>query len=200
MNQRGFTWKKLSVCFVLTAFLLVSCGGGKITEYSAKQVYQDSRGKEGTHNIFVSHDKIRMEMRSPEGEDSMVMICRKDKGVAWILFPEKKAYSESKLDEATLQKTFGAIQDDVKKEELGRETVNGFKCRKMRVETTSGIMGRKSVSTVWISDRLDFPIKSQGKDGGVVELREIRAGRQPSNLFEIPAGYTKRKIPFFGLG
>ncbi len=204
MKQKVFVWKRLSVCFVLTTLLLglTACSvGGKIKEYSAKQVYQDTGGQEQTHNIFVSHDKMRMEMRSPGEEGSMVMIYRKDKKVAWTLFPEKKFYVESKLDEAKLRKAFGEIQTDMKKEELGTETVNGFKCRKMRVETTSRIMGReiKSTATVWISDRLDFPIKSQGKDGGVMELRDIKPGRQSSDLFEIPAGCTQRKIPFFGM-
>jgi hypothetical protein len=205
MEQIVFVWKRLSVCFVLTALLLglAACsGGGKIKEYSARQVYQDAGGQERMHGIFVSQDKMRMEMHSPGGEGSMVLIYRKDKGVAWTLFPEKKFYIESKLDEAKLQKAFGEIQSDVKKEELGTETVNGFKCRKMRVETTSRIMGReiKSTATVWLSDRLDFPIRSQGKDGGVVELRDIKPGRQPSDLFEIPAGYTQKKMPFFGMG
>jgi hypothetical protein len=205
MNRKVFVRKKLSGCFVLTALLLglAACGssGGKMEEYSAKQVYKDSSGQEGTNKIFVSRDKIRMEMRSPKGEGSMVMIFRKDKKVAWTLFPEEKFYFENKLDEAKLQKAFGEIQDDVKKEELGIETVSGLKCRKMRVETTSSFMGRqiKTTSTVWVSDRLDFPVKIQSEEGGVVEMRDIKSGRQPSDLFEIPAGYTKRKMPLFGM-
>ena len=204
MNRKVFVRKKLSGCFVLTALLLglAACsGGGRIEEYSARQVYRNPNGQEGTNKIFVSRDKIRMEMRSPEGEDSMVMIFRKDKEVAWTLFPEEKFYFENKLDEAKLQKAFGEIQDDVKKEELGTETVSGLKCRKMRVETTSSIMGRqiKTTSTVWVSDRVDFPVKVQGEDGGVMEMRDIKSGRQPSDLFEIPAGYTKRKMPLFGM-
>ena len=205
MDKRVLTLNRRLGYFLLAVLLLglgACCGDGKIRQYSAKQVFKDSGGKEGVHNLFVSNDRMRMEMLSPKGERSMIVIYRKDKGLVWTLFPEKKAYTENKLDESTLQKTFGEIQDDVKKEELGVETVNGFKCRKMRVETTSRILVReiKSVSTVWVSDRLDIPIRSQGKDGGVVELRDIKPGRQPSDLFEIPEGYTEKKISFFGIG
>jgi len=33
-----------------------------------------------------------------------------------------------------------------------------------------------------------------------MELRDIKPGSQPADLFEIPAGYTKKDIPFFGMG
>lgn len=205
MDQRILVCKRLSVCFVFATFLLgvTACSvGGKIEEYSAKQVFKDPSGRAATHNLFVTPDKMRMEMRSPREEGSIVMIYRKDKGVTWTLFPEEKFYIEAKLDEAKLQKTFGEIPMDVKKEDLGTETVNGFKCCKMRVETTTRIMGReiKSTSTVWTSDRLDFPVRSQGEDGGVIDLRDVKPGSQPADLFEIPAGYTKREMPAFGMG
>jgi len=205
MEQKIFVGKRLFfVCLTLTFFLFgaSACNGNeKIEEYSAEQVFKDAGGRERVHNIFVSHDKIRMEMRSPMGKGSMVMIHRKDKGVTWTLFPEQKFYIESSLDKEKFQKFFGEFPMDTEKEDLGTETVNGFKCRKMRVETTTSIMGReiKSTSTVWTSDRLDFPVRSQGKDGGVMELRDIKPGSQPSDLFEIPAGYTKRDMPFFGM-
>jgi hypothetical protein len=205
VDQKKIIGKGVLICVALAAFLLVlgGCGGGgKIEEYSAKQSFKDPGGREGTHNIFVSHGNMRMEMRSPMGEGSMVVIFRKDKGVTWTLFPGEKIYMENKLDEAKLQKTFGKIPMDINKEDLGTETVNGFKCRKMRVETTTSIMGReiKSTSTVWTSDRLDFPIRSQEKDGGVMELQDIKPASQPSDLFEIPEGYTKKDMPFFGMG
>jgi hypothetical protein len=197
--------KMLLMCFGLAGFVLClwACGqGGKIEEYSAKQFFKDPGGREGTHNIFVSHGNMRMETRSPMGKGSMVVIFRKDKGVTWTLFPENKFYMENKLDQARLQKTLGKIPMDTTKEDLGTETVNGFKCRKMRVETATNIMGQeiKSTSTVWTSDRLDLPLRSQGKDGGIMELRDIKPGSQPPDLFEIPAGYTKREMPFFGVG
>jgi len=205
VDQNKNIGKRVFICFALAGFLLGlgACGGGgKIEEYSAKQFFKDPGGREGTHNIFVSHGNMRMEMRSPMGKGSMVVIFRKDKGTTWTLFPEEKFYIENKLDEAKLKKTFGKIPMDTKKEDLGTETVNGFKCRKMRVETTTNIMGReiKSTSTVWTSERLDFPIRSQGKEGGVMELRDIKPGSQPSDLFEVPAGFTKRDMPSFGMG
>lgn len=199
INRRSLYVSLLLACFLLGP---AACGGnGKIEEYSARQIFKDPAGREKTHNIFVSYGKMRMEMSSPRGEDSIVMIYRKDKEVAWTLFPEKKFYIENKLNEANLQKTFGKIPIDTNREDLGTETVNGFKCRKMCVKTTTHIMGREieSISTVWISDRLDFPVRSRTKDSGVMELRDVKPGRQPADFFEIPAGYTKRDMPFFDI-
>jgi len=51
MDQRFFVGKRLFVCLILVGFLfgLVACGGGgKIEEYSAKQVFKDPGGREGS--------------------------------------------------------------------------------------------------------------------------------------------------------
>jgi len=58
----------------------------------------------------------------------------------------------------------------------------------------------KSHSIVWISERLDFPIRTQNEDGSTTEFINIQQGAQPESLFEIPDGYQKAGNLFETLG
>jgi hypothetical protein len=53
-----------------------------------------------------------------------------------------------------------------------------------------GMNSNGDSSVVWLDPELRFPVKSQGKNGGG-ELHNIQEGAQPSNLFEVPAGFNK---------
>ena len=192
--------KYFLVSFLVLGVLLVMTNYGetwdKIDKYSAEQVVVDPGGKvERMGKLYVMPDKIRMEQSQPEGKDSMVMIFRIDQKVMRILMPEKKTYIENPLSEAELEKTLKKIPSniDVKEEDLGTETVNGFKCRKRRIETSTEFMGRqiRSRSIVWVSDQLDFPIRTQSEDGHITELQNIKPGSQPDKFFEVPTGYKK---------
>ena len=52
-------------------------------------------------------------------------------------------------------------------------------------------------TTVWVDDKLHFPIKSQTSDGSSFELSNIKEGEQPASLFDPPADY--RKIDLGGM-
>ena len=81
----------------------------------------------------------------------------------------------------------------MKEEDLGTETVSGYKCRKKRVETTQKIMGKKTTTRVitWTSDKFSFPLRTQTEDGAITELRSIKKGPQPDKLFKPPSDYEK---------
>lgn len=185
------------VCFVVVAVMFMSAGSvyaAKIKKFSADQVSLAPDGKiAGSGKIYVTPDKIRMEMRSPRGEGNMIMIMHRDNNLYWMLNPGEKKYFERPLNEKeweTMAK--GAIKSKTEKD-LGTETVNGFKCRKKEVEMVVEILGfkRKNRSTVWISKKLDIPIRTRTEDGHVTELRNIKKGRQPKKLFKVPDGYQK---------
>lgn len=46
-------------------------------------------------------------------------------------------------------------------------------------------------STQWLDPELGIPVRQQGPDGSVRELRNIRVGPQPNDLFVVPAGFQK---------
>lgn len=166
----------------------------KIQKFQAAQVYLDPAGRiRATNQIYSMPEKLRLEMNHPSGQGSMIMIFRKDKEVQWILSPKNKRYTEQVMDEAAWDKTRGDFMKAQGIEDLGTETVLGFRCQKRRVTTTIEVMGytRTSTSTVWTSPKIAFPIRTESDKGEVTELRDIQKGAQPDDLFEIPGGYTQ---------
>ena len=188
------------LCFVTAAVL---CGGlsahalmgDKIKAYTADQVMIDPDGKvEHEGKIYMTPEKMRMDGIAPTGEGNIILIFRRDKNIGWTLNPERKLYMERPLDEEEMEESTKQFRDSRTEKVLGTETVNGFKCTKKEVETTiKGMYGfKKTVKTiVWVSPRLDMPIRTQSDDGSMTELRKIKEGTPASKYFEIPKGYKK---------
>lgn len=198
MNKNLFLSKSLWVLCCITLGLLMGSAaeshGGKIKNFSADQVFVDPGGKvQNRGNLYVSADKVRMESVVPGHEGNMVVIFRKDLKLQWMMNPKDKTYFEKAVNEEDMQKAFSKGTEKGKEEDLGTEKVSGYKCRKKRIEMTTEFMGykRKSQSVVWISDQFEMPLRTQTEDGALVELRNIKKGKQSKDLFEIPAGYKK---------
>ena len=186
----------LIVSWIIMTIVLVMAGpvDAKITHYSAEQVSLTPSGAvEHQGMLYVTPDTVRMEIRSPDGKGTMLMIMRKDLDLYWMLNPTGKKYFERPLKEEEWEQTVrGMVKSKVEKN-LGTEKVNGFKCTKKEVETVVEILGfkKKSRSTVWISKKLDMPLRTQSEGGNITELRNIKEGKQPTRLFKIPDGYQK---------
>jgi hypothetical protein len=187
------------LCFVAVGVLFSGLSahalfGGKITKFTADQVMIDAKGKEQHRgNLYVMPDKMRMDGISQKGEGSIVIIFRRDKNIVWTLNPEKKLYMERPFNEKEMEQATKNIIDSRNEKVLGTETVNGFKCTKKEVETTVEFMGFKRTSKMilWISDRLDMPIRTKSQDGSMTELRNIKEGSPAGKYFEIPKDYKK---------
>jgi outer membrane lipoprotein-sorting protein len=187
------------LCFVAVMVLLSGLSayalfGGKITKYTADQVMIDAKGKvQHTGKLYVMPDKMRMDGFSPKGEGNIVMIFRRDKNIGWTLNPEKKLYMERPFNEKEMEQAVRKFVDSKNEKVLGIENVNGFECTKKEVETTVSYMGykRTSKSIVWISKKLDMPIRTQSQDGSIMELRNIKEGSPSGKYFEIPKDYQK---------
>lgn len=171
---------------------------GKVKDFSADQVYTDSTGKvRNTGKIFFTSEKMRMEglgMGAPSSEkqNDMVVVVRKDRGVHWMINNTKKAYFERGIDEKEMESLSGLVKEAEVKV-LGTEKIQGYKCTKRQVTTHVEIMGfkKKSQSVQWISEDFPMPLRIQNEDGSTTELKNIKEGRQPGSLFELPSGYTQ---------
>ncbi|MCP4661277.1 MAG: DUF4412 domain-containing protein [bacterium] len=188
----------LVVTAVTVTALAAGCGG-PVTSFSAEQVTRLPGQPEQIVRVFVAPQKLRMEMEVPMG--AMVNIVREDLGIMWMLVPERQAYREMPMDEAQLNAMMREVNQEQITEELGTETVNGFPCRKVRITTNVEVMGMRHEGTavVWTTPALPMPIRSETEDGAVSELREIKPGAQPEELFEIPEGYEKTEMGMFDL-
>jgi len=150
------------------------------------------------HNgkIFVNQDRIRIESESKE-EEQGVMIIRLDKGVLWTLMPGEKTYMEMKsFDQAGIPKSEEELASIAEVKKMGSETVSGYPC-----EVTQYLYKERSqgVLTQWFSRKLNYTVKTELKKGSKLEMSQlltnIKEGRQPDSLFEIPPGYKKFQLP-----
>ena len=189
--------KRLRVTGLLVILVVLMSAGGVLgagmEEFSADQVTLDAGGNiKSSGKVYMASDRMRSEQNmGPEGK--MVIIYRRDKKTLWALNPEKKVYVQMPLDDKKWeQEARGAIKSENSRV-LGKETVNGYSCVKKEVSRTMEIMGMKmtTTQTIWVSDEIGIPIRTRSQQGMVTELRNIKKGKPPARLFEIPPGYKK---------
>lgn len=180
---------------LIVAATLTGCGrSGKLKSYSAEQVQLDGEGNvKTTTKYYVAGDSVRTEMSAPGSEGRMIVILDRKAKLLRMLNPTDKRYFERQLEAEDLKKAYGVEVTEDNSSSVGKETINGFACDKREVESTISVMGftRKIKSTVWVSDRLDIPIRIKGQTGETTELRNIEPGKQDASLFELPKDYEK---------
>ncbi len=137
--------------------------------------------------IFTSGEKSRMEM------PDQTMIVRRDLKVMWMIMPTERMYMEQPIDLSMAAQTSPEVQGEVKRESMGRETIDGKNTEKFKVSyTTSGVSGE---IYQWMSDE-GFPVKMQAVDGSwTVEFKNVQTGTQPDSLFEPPSDFQKMAMP-----
>jgi hypothetical protein len=132
--------------------------------------------------------------RSRYEDDKSIMIGRADELKIWTFDKGEKTYSEIVMtDQDVVRSQKGVKELNVKSVQVGEEKINGVLCRKMK--TTSKLSEKPSYSWVAKEDKrvsmktlLDTPYSY-----GSIEMKNVKFGRQPQSLFQIPKGYTKAK-------
>ena len=162
--------------------------------FSADFKATDAKGKVTTGSFFSAGDKIRQEMTTDRGKT--VMILRLDKKVSWTLLPDNK-YMETALtfDPSHPQ---AYAKNTYSEKVIGSEKVNGVVCRVIQITYKDR---KNGVTIKWVPNKSEIPLKIQTKNAGgkvtsTTEFFNIKTGKQPSSLFEIPAGYEKFDLPF----
>jgi hypothetical protein len=188
------------ILFSLAIVLFVGNGAlalsdGKITAFTADQVHMDPSGKVvSTGKLYVTPDKMAMDgmPTGPEGQTLSVIYFKNDKRQC-TLNTQKRLYFENPLDDQKLMQDMKAAKTDQTEKILGTETISGFKCTKKEMESTVEFMGmkRKIKQTVWVTDILDMPVRTQTEDGSITELRNLEKGMPAAKNFEIPKDYKK---------
>lgn len=157
-------------------------------DFSADMVISARGEKEAKGKIYMQGTRMRMELDG-EGDEKAVTISRPDKKVVWILMPEEKMYMEQAYQEDPKMKEWTPSMEEQSKL-MGKETVSGMECKKYQVK------GKETY--YWISEKLNFPVKTQDPDATMV-LKNIRMGNVQGGLFEVPKGYEKFSMPGMGI-
>ncbi len=171
--------------FVLVAgiYILISASVALAADFSADMI---NRTKAGVFKgkIFVSKDKTRME--TPEG----ITITRMDKKAVWIIMPKEKMYMEQAFDPGKAAATTEKVNGEIERKLLGQETIDGRKTDKYLVTYTQN--RKKETMLQWIASGIGMPVKMAAEDNSwTVEYKNIKTGKQPDQLFEVPEGYEK---------
>ena len=182
--------------FVVSLFIigLGIAGSGHAAEFSADMVQKSSMGNsEG--KVFVKGQNYRHEMTM--GGQKQIMIFQKDKGVVWVLMPQLKMYMEMTAggQQDMSPPTPEEMEKMGDKKYLGEEKINGYKCKKYRYTPNDPSI---STATIWISNKLNFPIKTEmeGSSGPMsMEYKNIQEKKISDSLFNLPAGYQKMSMP-----
>ena len=170
----------------LTILLFLFGGIANALDFSADMV---STTKDGTFTgkIFVTKEKTRMEM------SQAITITRMDKKIVWMLMPEEKMYMEQPLKPQNVVASKEKVPGEIERKYLGTETVDGKKTEKYKI--VYKVENQREAVFSWIDTASGFPIKTSAEDGSwTVEYKNLKTGKQPNTLFEIPAGNKKVSI------
>jgi len=166
-------------------------GPAQAAEFSAQMVTRmDSQELKG--KVYLQGEKSRLEVFTAEG--GSINIARPDKQVSWLLYPAQKMAMEMPLEKSDQGKTMVMPKDLGQMTLLGTETVNGYETEKY--ETVMQDNGKSTKCYLWVAKKLGAPIKMVSVDGKFSqELRNIKEGNVPPEVFEIPPGYQKMSTP-----
>jgi hypothetical protein len=150
--------------------------------------------------VFAIQDKLRFQQEK-DSQLKSIMIVNLAAGTSIVLMPQQHLYVEQSRPQIPGQGVTFFQPKDVNDgcgewRKVARSQIG--KCRKIGSESVNGrdTLKYESVSKgettyVWLDTKLHFPVKWQGPVS-TSELRNIHEGPQPAELFEIPAGYTRR--------
>ncbi|MBN1104671.1 MAG: DUF4412 domain-containing protein [Deltaproteobacteria bacterium] len=186
--RRFFSLKRRMVPVIAMVLSVGSVGISSAADFSADFMATSPGGNEAKGKIYMQGNKTRMEPETADGK--AVTISRPDKKVVWILMGEEKMYMEQAYQEDPRTQEWTPARE-ARATFVGNETVSGLPCKKYKAADRE--------QYYWISDQIAFPVKMQDPDGTML-LKNIKIGKLPGSLFEIPAGYQKFAMPGMGPG
>jgi len=190
-------------CLLLVLIAAPACVGQGYTPqpFSADLALTTANGDKITGKYYLSLPSMRMDMTAKGHNVSSIM----DGTTTYVVMHDQHIYMEMPANRPNpimgqapkIATNYDpnnpcASQLGVTCKKLGTETVNGRVCDKW--QNTS----EKGTSTMWMDQKLHFPIKSISSDGTDLEFTNVKEGKPDASLFQPPAGY--RKMDLGGLG
>lgn len=178
------------IASLISAFILA--GVVSAAEFQADML-MDGLGQKVTGKVYVKGELMRQEMNTPMGNS--ISISDGENSIMYVIMPDQKMYMEMPLEQQLILKESISIEEALKDEaelkKLGSENIEGYKCEKYEIRYKDPDMG---VSTAWISQKLNYPLKviSKTSEGTLTMLyTNIREGSVDQSLFRVPSGYKK---------
>jgi hypothetical protein len=126
------------------------------------------------------------------GMNNVIVITRPDRQVAYLVYPDLKAYAENPIHDPSATNSLDSFK--LESTEVGKEDVEGHPCVKHNAVVTDGL-GAKHEYTVWnATDLKQFPVKIESTAGTQttdIYYNNIKLSKPDASLFEPPAGFKK---------
>ncbi len=187
----------------LVAFFVVSIMFFSVTHAQAVQFTADMAitgpGGEYLYKLYVKDRMYRLQkIKGPMNVPPYPSIVNRDTGVTWGLNPQMKKYVEIADIKKTMMTNplvgWTMTRKGMTEKPGPVETVNGYECKTvMYIEAGKS----KPASKVWIAKKLNHLIREERfglNKNAVMELKDIKEGTVKSDLFKIPAGFTKLEM------
>ncbi len=188
MRFRYWIWPFFFGFFLLE--LALAPGPGYAQEFSAEQTTITQVTTE-VGILYHRPDRWRSEIKGENHTD--ISIFRLDKKVIWVLLPKEKKYMEIPLTEDDMPLP-ARIAGEIDRAVVGQEKVEGFTCDKLVVRYSQENEVYEMI--FWVSPQLGVPLRSEAPAlGWKSELKKIKVGAQPDELFEAPANYERFSPP-----
>ncbi len=168
---------KFVICFMLFS------GAAYAAEFSANLVFISKETRENG-KIAVTDEKVMVKI----GE--IIAIARIDKNVMWLVVPKGKMYIGMPLQLQNIFIGTDNIEGELERRAVGTEMVDGQNTNKYRI--TYQMDDKVYTAFLWMLPGVNIPVKKAAEDGSwVIKYTSIFVGKQPDDLFEIPAGYQQ---------
>lgn len=196
---------RLFMSLVVVSVMLLSVGTAAageeklLVEYSADQVIEAEDGAM-KGRVYYTPTKERREMN--QGGQNMIMITRHDKKVSWTVMPEEKMYMEMAIKPSADKTDLSAYK--IEQTPVGQEMLNSVNTNKSKIIMTHS-SGSKMGGFMWTTKegvlaKIDaISVEKSSKDRFKMEQTNIRVGKQPADLFEIPHGVEKMEMGGMGM-
>jgi hypothetical protein len=189
------TWKaigKLLACgWVLLVLTVPATAWG--AQFTALLLVKDGH-KTMPGKLYVLDGKMRQDFIDEEGQT--ITIVRPDKKVVWVIIPQERAYMEMPLKIRWPGQFIQIPPTAIGKRLVGHDRVSGYEVDKYEVAVPSRAGLEKQ--TFWLAPKLGLPIKMECRRRHFcLEYTNIKEGRVPARLFNLPPGLHKTTLAGF---
>jgi len=144
-------------------------------------------GKEAiTMKRFIDKNRTRTEIDA-EGQAVAILEAGDEKGTTYMLMADQKMALKQSVEELTAKVDTAATEaPEAKVELVGEEKLDGMLARRYRITYDEGAVD------AWFDAKAGAPLRMESMADGkktVMEWKNLKAGPQPDQLFQVPKGY-----------
>ena len=165
------------------------------TEFSADFLMK-AGGISTSGRMFFGQNKFRMDMNVPQKITTITLLDKKE---VINIMHEQKIYMVMPFDPQNKPKVEERLEGEIERKKVGTEVIDGHPTIKYLI--TCKTNNEKQEFYQWFADDIKLPLKIEARDGSwSQEFKNVKMGKVPDSVFEIPAGYRKVEIPIVPRG